>query len=62
MMPLPPCIKRCHIASTDNHHPFGISFQVLEEVMQQIQTRPKGEIAVMVASHNEDTVRFTLNK
>ncbi|ELU07760.1 hypothetical protein CAPTEDRAFT_221342 [Capitella teleta] len=36
--------------------------KVLTEVMQSIQERPKGDIAVMVASHNEDTVRFTLQK
>lgn len=35
---------------------------VMEEVMAQINHRPKGRIAVMVASHNEDTVRFCVEK
>lgn len=34
----------------------------MEEVMAQINHRPKGRIAVMVASHNEDTVRFCVEK
>lgn len=34
----------------------------LDHVFQQIQRQPKGKISVMVASHNEDTVRDTLNK
>lgn len=34
--------------------------RVLEEVMDQIQKRERGKIAVMVASHNEDTVRNTV--
>ncbi|XP_064619100.1 proline dehydrogenase 1, mitochondrial-like isoform X2 [Lineus longissimus] len=33
---------------------------VLDEVMTQINQRPRGEIAVMIASHNENTVRNTL--
>jgi len=32
----------------------------LEEVFNQIKQRPMGEIAVMVASHNEGTVRFAV--
>ena len=36
--------------------------KVLTETMKNILTRPKGEVAIMVASHNEDTVRFTLKK
>lgn len=35
---------------------------VMEEIMTQINHRPKGRIAVMVASHNEDTVRFCVEK
>ncbi|XP_041349152.1 proline dehydrogenase 1, mitochondrial-like [Gigantopelta aegis] len=34
--------------------------RVLEEVMTQINCRDRGKIAVMVASHNEDTVRYTV--
>lgn len=34
----------------------------MEEIMTQINHRPKGRIAVMVASHNEDTVRFCVEK
>ena len=34
--------------------------RVLEEVMKQINERERGKIAVMVASHNEDTVRYTV--
>lgn len=30
--------------------------------MVNINQRPKGEIAVMMATHNEDTVRFVINK
>ena len=36
--------------------------KVLCEVLEQTKQRPKGEIAVMVASHNEDTVRYTVQK
>ena len=36
--------------------------KVLTEMMQQILTRDTGKVAVMVASHNEETVRFTLKK
>lgn len=36
--------------------------KVLREVMRQIQLRERGKIAVMVASHNEDTVRYTVEK
>jgi len=36
--------------------------RVLTECMEQIQQRARGEIAIMVASHNENTVRFTLDK
>lgn len=34
----------------------------MEEIMTQINHGPKGRIAVMVASHNEDTVRFSVEK
>ncbi|XP_069135424.1 proline dehydrogenase 1, mitochondrial-like isoform X2 [Argopecten irradians] len=36
--------------------------QTLEEVMKQINHRERGRIAVMVASHNENTVRYTVEK
>ena len=36
--------------------------RVLCEVLEQVRQRAKGKIAVMVASHNEDTVRFTVKK
>ncbi|XP_046575003.1 LOW QUALITY PROTEIN: proline dehydrogenase 1, mitochondrial-like [Haliotis rubra] len=35
---------------------------VLDEVLRQIQSRDRGKIAVMVASHNEATVRFAVEK
>jgi proline dehydrogenase len=35
---------------------------VIEEVMRQIHLRPTGRMAVMVATHNEDTVRYTIQK
>ncbi|XP_059171723.1 proline dehydrogenase 1, mitochondrial-like [Physella acuta] len=35
---------------------------IVEEVMRQIHLRPVGKIAVMIASHNEDTVRYTIQK
>lgn len=35
---------------------------VVTEVMKSINDRPKGKIAVMIASHNEDTVRYTIEK
>lgn len=35
---------------------------IIEEVMRQIHLRPVGRIAVMIASHNEDTVRYTIQK
>ncbi|CAG2210152.1 PRODH [Mytilus edulis] len=41
-------------ATTDMYH------ACLEEVFYQIKQRPLGQIAVMVASHNEDTVRFAV--
>ncbi|CAH1800479.1 unnamed protein product [Owenia fusiformis] len=36
--------------------------KVLTEGMDQIVQRERGRIALMVASHNEDTVRFTVQK
>ena len=36
--------------------------KVLDEMMRHIKVNELGKIAVMVASHNEDTIRFTLNK
>ena len=36
--------------------------KVLREVMRQIQMRERGKIAVMIASHNEDTVKYTVEK
>uniref|UniRef100_A0A2C9JI87 Proline dehydrogenase n=1 Tax=Biomphalaria glabrata TaxID=6526 RepID=A0A2C9JI87_BIOGL len=43
-------------ATTDMMH------SIIEEVMRQIHLRPVGRIAVMIASHNEDTVRYTIEK
>ena len=36
--------------------------KVVTEVMRQITQRERGKIAVMIASHNEDSVRFTVQK
>jgi len=36
--------------------------KVLREAMRQIQMREKGKIAIMIASHNEETVRYTVEK
>ncbi|XP_013774417.1 proline dehydrogenase 1, mitochondrial-like [Limulus polyphemus] len=36
--------------------------RTLNEIMHQIITRGDRKIAIMVATHNEDTVRFTVNK
>ncbi|XP_062566815.1 proline dehydrogenase 1, mitochondrial-like [Saccostrea cucullata] len=36
--------------------------RVVEEIMNQINQRPRGKIAVMVASHNEETVKVTVEK
>ena len=36
--------------------------KVLTEMMEQMQQRSRGKVAVLVASHNEDTMRFTVNK
>ena len=41
-------------ATSDMYH------KVLEEVMLQIGQRKRGEVSVMVASHNEETVRRTV--
>ena len=35
---------------------------VLEEMMKNIKARDTGKLAIMVASHNEDTIRHTLRK
>lgn len=39
-------------------------YKAVEEVMQQIIARDieKKKVAVMIASHNEDTVRFAVQK
>ena len=70
-------IKMCPIlqereraASLGYEDPINPSFEattamyekVLCEVLEQTKQRPKGKIAVMVASHNEDTVRYTVQK
>ena len=34
--------------------------KVLRKVMKTIQVREKGRVAVMVASHNEETVKYTV--
>ncbi|XP_060075860.1 proline dehydrogenase 1, mitochondrial-like isoform X2 [Ylistrum balloti] len=49
-------INPSYEATSDMYH------QTLEEVMRQINCRDRGKIAVMVASHNEDTVRYTVEK
>lgn len=33
---------------------------VMEEVMRQVNLRERGKIAVMIASHNENTVRHAV--
>ncbi|XP_033748496.1 proline dehydrogenase 1, mitochondrial-like isoform X2 [Pecten maximus] len=49
-------INPTYEATSDMYH------QTLEEVMRQINRRDRGKIAVMVASHNENTVRYTVEK
>ncbi|XP_021364923.1 proline dehydrogenase 1, mitochondrial-like [Mizuhopecten yessoensis] len=49
-------INPSYEATSDMYH------HTLEEVMKQINCRERGKIAVMVASHNEDTVRYTVEK
>ena len=44
-------INPTYEATTEMYH------MVMEEVMRQINLRERGKIAVMVASHNENTVR-----
>ncbi|KAK7088799.1 proline dehydrogenase 1, mitochondrial-like isoform X2 [Littorina saxatilis] len=44
-------INATYEATTEMYH------SLMEEVMRQINRRERGKIAVMVASHNEDTVR-----
>ena len=44
-------INPSYEATTEMYH------TVMEEVMRQINLRERGKIAVMIASHNEDTVR-----
>ncbi|VDO79352.1 unnamed protein product [Schistosoma mattheei] len=34
----------------------------LEEVFKAIKKRRSGQVSVMIASHNEDTVRYALKK
>ena len=62
--------ERLRAASLGYEDPILPSFEAttamyesaLTEVLKQINQRPKGKIAVMVATHNEDTVRMTINK
>jgi len=35
---------------------------VLEETFKEMNRRPRGKVVMMVASHNEDTVRHTIHK
>ena len=65
------CIKeRLRAATLGYTDPICRSFEattamynsVLEETFKEIKRRPKGKVVVMVASHNEDTVRHTLHK
>ncbi|KAK7465927.1 hypothetical protein BaRGS_00037537, partial [Batillaria attramentaria] len=44
-------INPTYDATTDMYH------SVMEEVMRQINLRERGKIAVMIASHNENTIR-----
>ena len=44
-------INPTYDATTEMYH------MVMEEVMRQINLRDRGKIAVMIASHNEDTIR-----
>ncbi|KAK3084169.1 hypothetical protein FSP39_009386 [Pinctada imbricata] len=41
-------------ATSDMYH------STLEQIMKEINVRPRGEASVMVASHNEETVRITV--
>ena len=62
--------ERERAASLGYEDPINPSFEattamyekVLCEVLEQTKQRPTGKIAVMVASHNEDTVRYTVQK
>lgn len=47
-------INPTYEATSDMYH------TVMEEVMRQINLRERGKIAVMIASHNEDTVRHAV--
>ena len=49
-------INPTYEATTTMYH------KVLRKVMRTIQVREKGRVAVMVASHNEDTVRYTVEQ
>ncbi|XP_061196284.1 proline dehydrogenase 1, mitochondrial-like [Saccostrea echinata] len=49
-------IQPTYNATSHSYH------RVVEEIMNQINQRPRGKIAVMVASHNEETVKVTVEK
>lgn len=36
--------------------------QVLEQVFTHINSRERGKVAVMIATHNEDTIRYTVDR
>lgn len=41
-------------STSQNYH------RVLEEVMETIPKRERGQVSVMVASHNEKTIKYTV--
>ncbi|ESO97408.1 hypothetical protein LOTGIDRAFT_206275 [Lottia gigantea] len=47
-------INETYEKTTEMYH------SILEEIMKQINIRERGKIAIMVATHNEDTVRYTV--
>lgn len=49
-------INPSYEATTEMYH------SVVEEVMRQMHMREPRKMAVMIASHNEDTVRYTIQK
>ena len=48
-------INPSYAATTEMYH------MVMEEVMRQINLRERGKTAVMIASHNEETVRHAVD-
>ncbi|KAK6190789.1 hypothetical protein SNE40_002578 [Patella caerulea] len=60
--------ERERAAALNYEDPINVSYEattamyhdILEEVMKQINKRERGKISLMVATHNEDTVRYTV--